>query len=82
MLRPAQLAFPSAEGYGRFARGGRGGVQQPSQFYGANRFSANAGAGGPPGQQAGQQQNQGYPQGGGDNFYYGRPSQNGPPYWA
>lgn len=24
-LRPAQLAFPDAEGYGRFARGGRGG---------------------------------------------------------
>lgn len=24
-FRPAQLAFPSAEGYGRFARGGRGG---------------------------------------------------------
>lgn len=24
-LRPAQLAFPGAEGYGRFARGGRGG---------------------------------------------------------
>ena len=24
-FRPAQLAFPDAEGYGRFARGGRGG---------------------------------------------------------
>lgn len=26
MFRPRHLAFPSAEGYGRFARGGRGGV--------------------------------------------------------
>jgi hypothetical protein len=26
MFRPRQIAFPGAEGYGRFARGGRGGV--------------------------------------------------------
>src|SRR5690606_1665457 len=25
-FRPAQLAFPDAEGYGRYARGGRGGI--------------------------------------------------------
>ncbi|KAL5498206.1 DEF1 [Sanghuangporus vaninii] len=74
-----------AGGQGALGQAARGGVQQPqhSQFYGANRFSSNPGAGGPPGQQATQQQSQGYPQGAADNaFYYQRPSQNGPPYWG
>ncbi|EJD04917.1 uncharacterized protein FOMMEDRAFT_139574 [Fomitiporia mediterranea MF3/22] len=72
-----------AGGQGALGQGGRG-VQQPqhSQFYGANRFSANPNAGGPPGQQNQQQQTQGYPQGADSSFYYQRPSQNGPQYWG
>ena len=72
-------------GQSALGQGARGGVQQPqhSQFYNTNRFSSNPGAGGPPAQQATQQQSQGYPQGAADNsFYYQRPSQNGPPYWG